>query len=89
MPNDVQKIELAKQIMAYMVEHKYTTRNRLTKEFNVSRQKLDKLEEDGYIERLPLRLNASQAGSMARKTSGWGDNFYLRGSPRNKEMKHG
>lgn len=89
MASTTEKEKMAKDVMAYMAEHKYVTLTKLAKACNVSRYMLDVLKEQGFIDRLPLRLNTSQAGTIARRMSGWGDNFYLRGTPRSQEARRG
>lgn len=83
------KVVLGKQVMAYMAENKYVTLTQLAKACKTSRYMLQVLKDNGYIDRLPLALNNSQAGIIARRKSGWGDNFFLRGTPRGQEARRG
>lgn len=83
------KDELGKQVMAYMAENKYASITKIAKACKLSRYMLQVLKDGGYIDRLPLALNTSQAGMIARRTSGWGDNFFLRGTPREQEARRG
>lgn len=80
---------LADAITAYMKENKYASQTKIAKTFNVTRDKLFGLVNRGHLASLPRVLNTSQAGMIARKVSGWGDRFYLKGSPRRTEVTHG
>jgi hypothetical protein len=71
--------DLADAINKYMEEHQYPTRIELRRKHNTSDQRLQRLHEQGLLNKpLPLALSASAAATLNRKRNGIGKGWYIK-----------
>jgi hypothetical protein len=75
--------EVIESVKKTLEENPGITRRKLEAKVGVGYQRLKRLETEGMVSGIPAPLTHSQSATRAARSSPWGKNFYLAGTPRN------